>query len=252
MPISATPLEGHIAFVTGSSRGIGRAIAIELAAWGADVAVHARRNIALAEAVAGEIRSMGRRSVVCTGDVKEKSAMEACADQVKSELGAADILVNNAGTRKDGHFILMNRASIDEVMDVNFFGAINTVQAFVREMMSKKWGRIINLVSPSAILGSSGQANYAASKGALISLTRTLARELAPFGVLVNAINPGLVKTELTADVSDELAKEILTPSCLRRVGFPEEIAPAVAFLASGWASYISGQTINVDGGLCT
>ena len=178
MTFTNPPLAGHLAFVTGSARGIGRAIALELADWGADVVVHALKNGGLAEEVAGAIRGKGRRSMSILADIRDREAMSACADRVKAELGVVDILVNNAGTRKDGHFILMAQASWDEVMDVNLGGCVNATQAFVRGMMAQRWGRVINLVSPSAILGMPGQANYGASKGAIIGLTRNLAREL--------------------------------------------------------------------------
>ena len=245
------PLAGRIAFVTGSARGIGRAIALELAAWGADVAVHALKSQDLAEGVAAEIRALGRRAIAVLGDVKDKAAIEACAKQTLEALGPVDILVNNAGTRQDGPFILMSDEKWDEVMDVNLGGTVHATKAFVRGMMSRKWGRIVNVVSPSGVIGVPGQANYSASKGAIIALTRSLARELAPFGVLVNAVNPGVIETELTADLTDERKKELLTPTALRRVGRAEEVGPVVAFLCSEWCSYMSAQVLNVDGGLC-
>lgn len=251
MPSMPMPLQGRVAFVTGSARGIGRAIALELAAWGADVAVHALKNAALAEEVAASIRGLGRNSIAVLGDVRDKPAMEACAQRAATELGPVDILVNNAGTRQDGAFILMGQEKWDEVLGVNLTGTVVTTKAFVRGMMSRRWGRIVNIVSPSGILGMPGQANYSASKGALVALTRSLARELAPFGVLVNAVNPGFIETELTADLAEERIRELLSPTALRRVGQPEEVGPAVAFLCSPWCSYMSAQVLNVDGGLC-
>lgn len=253
MPFDQTrpPLLGRVAFVTGSSRGIGRAIAVELGRWGADVAVHAQKNLELAEAVAAQVRALGRRSIAVLGDVKVKADMEACADRVKAELGAVDILVNNAGTRRDGPFILMGDEKWEEVMNVNLRGTVYATKAFVRGMMNRKWGRVVNIVSPTGIIGMAGQTNYGASKGAVIALTRSLAREMAPFGVLVNAVNPGFIHTELTADVSEEAKRDLLAPTILKREGEPEEVASVVAFLCSEWASYMSGQIINVDGGLC-
>lgn len=251
MTFANPPLAGRIAFVSGSSRGIGRAIALELAGWGADVAVHCLKNLDRAEEVVDTIRALGRRAVAVQADVKDREALAAAAERVKSELGGVDILVNNAGTRKDGHFILMSRPTFDEVMETNFFGVVNVTQAFVRGMMSGRWGRIVNIVSPSAVLGMAGQANYGASKGAIIGLTRSLAKELAPFGITVNAVNPGLIETELTADVSEQMRRDMLLQTSLRRMGQAEEVAPVVAFMSSPWSSYMTGQVVNVDGGLC-
>jgi len=251
MTFHPSPLLGRTAFVTGSSRGIGRAIALELAQWGADVVVHAQKNLALAEGTSAEIRAMGRRSIALLADVKVKAELEAAADRVKAELGPVDILVNNAGTRRDGPFILMGDEKWEEVMNVNLRGTVYATKAFVRGMMTRKWGRIVNIVSPTGIIGMAGQTNYGASKGAIISLTRSLAREMAPFGVLVNAVNPGFIHTELTADVSEEAKRDLLAPTILKREGEPEEVASVVAFLCSDWSSYMSGQVVNVDGGLC-
>ncbi len=251
MPFDPLPLHGRTAFVTGSSRGIGRAIAVELGRWGADVVVHAQKNLDLAESTAAEIRGLGRRSLALLADVRVKADLEAAADRVKAELGPVDILVNNVGTRQDGPFILMSEEKWDEVMNVNLRGTVYATKAFVRGMMARKWGRIVNIVSPTGIIGMAGQTNYGASKGAIIALTRSLAREMAPFGVLVNAVNPGFIHTELTADVSEETKRELLSPTILKRQGEPEEVASVVAFLCSNFSSYMSGQIVNVDGGLC-
>lgn len=251
MIFQEAPLSGTLAFVTGSSRGIGRAIALELAEWGADVVVHALKNLEAAEQVALEVRERGRKSMAVLADVRDKAAMSACADRVQAELGQVEILVNNAGIRKDGHFILMGTPAWEEVMSTNLMGPVHATQAFVRGMMNARKGCIINMVSPAAIIGTAGQANYSASKAALIGLTHSLARELSPYGIRVNAVNPGLIETDLTASLPEKTKQELLAPTHLKRMGLPGEVSPMVTFLASPWASYISGQIINVDGGLC-
>ncbi len=244
------PLLGSVALVTGSSRGIGRAIAVELARWGADVAVHALQNREKAEAVAAEIRAGGRKAIAVLGDVREKAAMDAVAATIEAELGPVSLLVNNAGTRQDAPFILMGDAKWEEVMGVNLKGAVLATKAVVRGMMTRKAGAIVNIVSPTGFIGQRGQTNYGASKAALMGLTKSLARELAPFGVRVNAVNPGLIHTELTADLSEEQKKDLLAATVLKREGEPEEVASVVAFLCSSMSSYISGHVVHVDGGL--
>ncbi|HEU4951055.1 MAG TPA: 3-oxoacyl-ACP reductase family protein [Holophagaceae bacterium] len=244
------PLLGSVALVTGSARGIGRAIALELARWGADVAVHALQSRDRAEAVAEEIRALGRKALPVLGDVRDKSAMEACAKAIEAELGPVSILVNNAGTRQDAPFILMGDEKWEEVMTVNLKGTVIATKAVVRGMMARKKGVIVNIVSPTGFIGQPGQTNYGASKGAVMGLTKSLARELAPFGVRVNAVNPGLIHTELTADIPEEKRKELLAPTVLKREGEPEEVGSVVAFLCSDMASYIAGHVIHVDGGL--
>jgi len=236
------------ALVSGSTKGIGFAIASHLAKEGARVIVNGRSDDSLATAMERIGQAVPEAKLEgFAGDLSTAAAVQALVERFPS----VDILVNNAGTRQDGPFILMGDEKWEEVMNVNLRGTVYATKAFVRGMMARKWGRIVNIVSPTGIIGKAGQTNYGASKGAVIALTRSLAREMAPFGVLVNAVNPGLIHTELTQDVSEELRREMLAPTILKREGEPREVAGVVAFLCSDWASYMSGQIVNVDGGLC-
>jgi 3-oxoacyl-[acyl-carrier protein] reductase len=243
-------LSGKSAVVTGGSRGIGRAIVLRLAAQGADVAFSYRGNAAAAEAVVGEVEGLGRRAVAVQADAAQPDSADALVKAALDAFGQVDILVNNAGVTRDDLIMRMSLEAWREVLETNLFGAFYAIRAVTRPMLKARRGRIINITSVSGQAGQMGQANYSSAKAGLIGLTKATARELASRGITCNAIAPGFVETELTASLGADWRTRILEQTPLGRFGQPEEIAAAVAFLASDEAAYITGQVLGVDGGL--
>jgi 3-oxoacyl-[acyl-carrier protein] reductase len=240
-------LQGQVALVTGGSRGIGLAIARELASAGARVAVVARDG-ARAEAAAAELPGEGHRGYAC--DVSSSEQCNALVKQVEADLGGLDVLVNNAGVTRDNVLMRIKDEDWDAVLDTNLRGAFNLMRAASRGMMKKRSGRIINISSVVGVTGNAGQANYAASKAGLIGMTKSVAKELAGRGVLVNAVAPGYIETDMTAELPEAARTALMANIALARLGKPEDIAPAVRFLAGPGASYITGQVLVVDGGM--
>jgi 3-oxoacyl-[acyl-carrier protein] reductase len=238
------------AVVTGGSRGIGRAISLELAAAGARIVLTCRSDLARAEATAEEIRRLGGQALAVAADVRNIDEVKALAERVGADCGGADILVNNAGVIKDSLFPFMKEEDWDYVLDVDLKGAFRVTKSLIRGMLHKSWGRIINVVSVSGISGHPGQTNYSAAKGGLIAFTKALALELAERGITVNAVAPGLVDTEIIAHLKPEAREEFVRKIPMARFGTPEEIAAVVGFLASDKASYVTGQVWRADGGM--
>ena len=243
-------LTGKTAIVTGGSRGIGRAIALCLAEEGAKVAVIYAGNTAAAEETLQAITEKGGQAISIQCDVANEDAVNAMVKQVKEQFGSVDILVNNAGITRDGLLMRMKTADWQAVLDTNLTGTFFCTKAVTKIMMKQRSGAIVNLTSVVGLTGNAGQANYAAAKSGIIGFTKSVAKELASRGIRANAVAPGCIDTDMTAVLSDAVKEEMIKTIPLGRVAQPEEVAKAVLFLVSDCASYITGQVLNVDGGM--
>nr|WP_054951562.1 3-oxoacyl-[acyl-carrier-protein] reductase [Numidum massiliense] len=243
-------LTGKTALVTGASRGIGREIALALASAGADVVVNYAGSEEKAQAVVAEIAALGRRAIALQANVAVYAEVEAMVKRVVREWGRLDILVNNAGITRDNLLVRMKEDDWDAVIATNLKGVFNGIKAVSRPMMKQRYGRIVNLSSVVGVAGNAGQANYVAAKAGVIGLTKTAARELASRGITVNAVAPGFIATDMTAQLGEEAAEQLKGQIPLGRLGQPQDVAGVVRFLASSEAAYMTGQTLHVDGGM--
>jgi 3-oxoacyl-[acyl-carrier protein] reductase len=242
-------LVNQVAVVTGAGRGIGRAIAMRFAKAGAKVAC-VSRTAENAEKVAAELRASGAKAWSYAVDVADPKAVAAGAEKILADAGQVDILVNNAGVTRDGLLMRMSEEDWNTVLDTNLRGAFSFTKAFSRQWIKRRSGRIINVASVIGLIGNAGQCNYAASKAALIGLTKSVARELASRGITCNALAPGFIETDMTAGMNEQMREELLKRIPLNSLGQPEDIAEAALFLASPAARYITGQVLTVDGGM--
>ncbi len=243
-------LEGKVALVTGASRGIGRAIALTLAKAGADVAINFAGNVAAAEEVAKEITDLGRKAILVQGSVAGTATAQEIVDKVIAEFGKIDILVNNAGITRDGLLMRMKEEDWDAVLTTNLKGVFNCTKAVMKPMMKQRAGSIVNMASVVGETGNAGQANYAAAKSGVIGFTKSVAKEVASRGIRANAVAPGFIATDMTKVLPDKVQEEMAKTIPLGRQGQPQDIANAVLFLVSDEAAYITGQVLNVDGGM--
>ncbi|WP_304519351.1 3-oxoacyl-[acyl-carrier-protein] reductase [Clostridium estertheticum] len=243
-------LKGKTAVVTGASRGIGRAIALKLAKHGANVVVNYRNSVDAVQEVVKEIEALGVKVLAIQADISSYTDVENMIKKSVEEFGSIDILVNNAGITKDGLLMRMKEADFDSVIDINLKGAFNCTRHVAAIMLKQRSGRIINISSVSGLTGNAGQVNYSAAKAGIIGMTKSVAREFGSRGVTCNAVAPGYIQTDMTEDLSAKVKDTIMGTIPLKRLGRPEDVANVVAFLATDEAAYITGQVINVDGGM--
>jgi len=242
-------LLNKVALITGGARGIGQAIAMTFAREGADIVV-ADVNLEIAQKTALEIEGLGRKALALEMDVTKYELVEEGINKILDKMGKVDILVNNAGITKDNLVLRMSQAEWDAVINVNLKGTFNCIKAVSRPMVKQRSGRIISIASIIGLMGNPGQANYAASKAGIIALTKTIAKELASRNINANAVAPGFIQTEMTAKLPEDIKKKMLEAIPLAKLGTPQDVANVCLFLASDESSYITGQTITIDGGM--
>ena len=243
-------LDGKVALVTGASRGIGRSIALMLAARGADIVINYAGNTEAAEKTKAEVEALGRKAMVIKADVGDTAACEAMMAEAVKEMGKIDILVNNAGITRDGLLMRMKEADWDAVLTTNLKSEYNCTKAVIKYMMKARSGRIVSISSVVGAMGNAGQSNYAAAKAGIMGFTKAVAKEAASRGITVNAIAPGFIETDMTAVLPEKVVDNLKAAIPMGRLGAPEDIAKAVAFLVSEDAAYITGQTLHVNGGM--
>lgn len=243
-------LAGKVALITGASRGIGQAVALEMARAGADIAVNYSGSEAAAQATVNQVKALGRKAIMVKANVADADEVAAMVEAVQAEFGHIDILVNNAGITRDTLLMRMKDSDWDDVININLKGVYLVTKAVSKLMMKQRSGRIINMSSVVGVTGNAGQANYSASKAGVIGFTKTCAKELASRGILVNAIAPGFIHTDMTDVLPEKVKEATLAAIPLHRMAEPKEVASVAVFLASEYASYITGQVLNVDGGM--